>query len=280
MSLESEVLDIIRPTEAERRHIGKTAELLRKKTEEYIRKNNLSIAEVRYVGSYAKDTYLSDPDLDLFLMFPCETPGEQLVKEGLKTGEDVVGGVRMYAEHPYTRGKFGGLDVDVVPSYLLENTKKLQSSVDRTPFHTDYIKKNLKPEQRDEVRLLKKFMKGIETYGAEPDTRGFSGYLCELLVLKYGSFRKALEAASEWRKGTVIEIEGKGPSSVAPLTVYDPVDPRRNVASAVHIDTMSLFIVAAKSYLANPDIRFFMPREREPLSRDVLLAKPSTTAPV
>lgn len=273
MGLESEVLDIIKPTEEERRHIEESADLLKRKAEDYIRKNNLNVAEVRYVGSYAKDTYLSDPDLDLFLMFPYGTPREQLVREGLKVGEDIVGGVRMYAEHPYTRGKFRNLDVDIVPSYALENTKRLQSSVDRTPFHTDYILEKLKPEQRDEVRLLKKFMKGIEAYGAEPNTRGFSGYLCELLVLKYGGFGETLEAASKWREGIVIEVDGKGPSSVAPLTVYDPVDPRRNVASAVHVDTLSLFIVAAKDYLEEPDIRFFIPNEREPLGRDALRAK-------
>jgi tRNA nucleotidyltransferase (CCA-adding enzyme) len=45
-----------------------------------------------------------------------------------------------------------------------------------------------------EVRLLKKFMKGTGVYGAEIKIGGFSGYLCELLILKYRSFAQTIEA--------------------------------------------------------------------------------------
>lgn len=273
MSIESEVLEIIKPKQHEIERIFDAAKSLKNTVENYIRDNDLSATEVRFVGSFAKDTFLSDPDLDIFLMFPPGVPREILESEGLKAGEDILHGSRMYSEHPYTRGKFMGLDVDMVPCYILENTKKLQSSVDRTPFHTEYVLSHLKQEQKDDVRLLKKFMKGIAAYGAEPNTRGFSGYLCELLVIKYGSFRQVLKAASEWKEGTVIEIEGRGPVSVAPMTVYDPVDSRRNVASAVHLDTMSLFIVASRAYLQSPDMRFFFPVDRHVMTQEELRGK-------
>lgn len=273
MSIEAEVLERIKPKQGEIEHISEAAKSLKENVETYIRKNDLAATEVRFVGSYAKDTFLSDPDLDIFLMFPRDVPYEQLESEGLKAGEDILHGIRMYSEHPYTRGKYMGLDVDMVPCYILENTKKLQSSVDRTPFHTEYVLSHLKEGQKDSVRLLKKFMKGVAAYGAEPNTRGFSGYLCELLVIKYGSFRDVLKAASEWKEGIVIEIDGRGPVSVAPLTVYDPVDPRRNVASAVHLDTMSLFIVASRAYLRNPDMKFFFPIDRPTMAQEDLRAK-------
>jgi tRNA adenylyltransferase (EC 2.7.7.25) len=51
---------------------------------------------------------------------------------------------------------------------------------------------NLHREQKDEVRLLKKFMKGIGVYGAEIKVKGFSGYVAELLVYFYDSFRNVL----------------------------------------------------------------------------------------
>ncbi|AIZ56957.1 CCA-adding enzyme [Candidatus Methanoplasma termitum] len=271
MTLESTVLGRIKPTAEEIESITQTADELKKKVEDYIKENGIN-AEVRFVGSYAKGTYLSDPDIDLFLLFPETTPPGDLKTVGSSVGKFVLGEtVEMYSDHPYTCGKYNGVDVDLVPSYAISTTDKLRTAVDRTPFHTDFILKNLKEAQKDEVRLLKKFMKGIGVYGAEPNTRGFSGYLCELLVLHYGSFRNVLEGASNWKDGTIIAIDNKrGPPIIGSLVVYDPVDPKRNVASAVHIDTMALFIVASKSYLYYPSEKFFFPVDRKPLSREEL----------
>ncbi|MDR0309348.1 MAG: CCA tRNA nucleotidyltransferase [Candidatus Methanoplasma sp.] len=269
MSLESQVLEKIKPTAEEVKSIDKAANNLKKRVERYVREHNIDV-EVRFVGSYAKGTYLSDPDIDLFLLFPETVSSKDLETVGLSVGEAIIKGVKMYSEHPYTRGKYNGVDVDMVPSYSIKTADKLRSAVDRTPFHTKYILENLKDEQKDEVRLLKKFMKGIGVYGAEPNTRGFSGYMCELLVLNYGSFRKVLEGASEWRDGTVITIDKKGPPIMGPLVVYDPVDQKRNVASAVHIDTLALFIYSSKTYLSSPSEKFFFPKERKPYSRDEL----------
>ena len=269
MSIESTVLDRIKPTEAEVKKIEDTAARLKDTVCKYLSEHDLSV-DVRFVGSFAKGTFLSDPDLDLFLLFPEEVPRKELESIGLQVGSDVLGGVRMYAEHPYTRGVYGGLDVDLVPSYDISSTEKLRTAVDRTPFHTNYVLENMKDEQKDEVRLLKAFMKGIDVYGAEPNTRGFSGYLCELLIIRYGSFLDVLENVKDWKEGTTITLDKRGPPGIGALIVYDPVDQRRNVASAVHIDTLSLFIVAAKAYLQNPSQKFFFPEKRDPLPKEKL----------
>ncbi|MEM3493921.1 MAG: hypothetical protein QXD15_06165, partial [Thermoplasmata archaeon] len=118
--------------------------------------------------------------------------------------------------------------------------------------------------QKDEVRLLKRFLKGIGIYGAEAAVQGFSGYLCELLIIKYGTFRGVLESAKNWRANVHMWLE-KEPVRrfVEPLVFIDPVDPGRNVASAVSLESLSLFIVAAQQYLEKPDIKFFYPRKRE-----------------
>jgi tRNA nucleotidyltransferase (CCA-adding enzyme) len=272
MSTESTVLKKIKPTDEEIVTITKTANDLTSIVKDYLKKNDMDI-KVRLVGSFAKGTYLSDPDLDLFILFPEGTAHSVLETVGLKVGEDILHGTRMYSEHPYTRGVYNGLDVDLVPGIDIQNTTKLQTSVDRTPFHTDYILSHMNEEQRDQVRLLKAFMKGIEAYGAEPNTRGFSGYLCELLIVKYGNFKSALEASMEWKEGTAITIEKRGPPMIGPLIVYDPVDEKRNVASAVHIDTLSLFMVAARAYLDHPSEKFFFPIDRIPLTREELQKK-------
>lgn len=270
MSIENDVLDKIRPTAEETSRIEKAAEDLMAAVKDYISVHDIKI-DTRFVGSFAKGTYLSDPDLDLFLLFPEDVPRKDLERIGLGVGEDILHGIRMYSEHPYTRGVYEGIDVDMVPSYKLSTTEKLQTAVDRTPFHTTYILSKMDSAMKDQVRLLKKFMKGIGAYGAEPNTRGFSGYLCELLVLHYGSFIQVLEAAADWKDGITIVIEERGPPMVSAMVVYDPTDSRRNVASAVHIDTLALFVVAAKSYLANPSERFFFPRPRQPLSKEEIV---------
>ena len=266
MSMESDVLELIRPTEQECRSILSAAEDLRAITETYLKEHGVN-ARVRYVGSVAKGTFLKDPDIDMFILFPQDTPGKDVERIGIRAGQDLIDGRMMYAEHPYTTGSFRGIDVDLVPCYDIDSTEHMLSAVDRTPFHADYIRSHTDTDMRDQMRLTKKFMKGIGAYGAEPDVRGFSGYLCELLTLHYGGFEGLLRAASGWRSGTVIAHEERGPKMSGPLVFYDPVDCRRNVASAVHEDTMCMFIFAARSYLAHPDMRFFFPEPREPLSR-------------
>ena len=157
MTVEADVLKKIRPSAEEIAHITSVADELVGTVKSYLDSHNLDV-EVRLVGSFAKDTFLSDPDLDLFLLFPEGTSHETLERTGLKIGEDVLKGVHMYSEHPYTRGVFKGLDVDMVPCIMIRNTTRLQTSVDRTPFHTEYILAHMSQTQKDEVRLLKAFM--------------------------------------------------------------------------------------------------------------------------
>lgn len=265
MSVESDVLAKIKPSKEECDTIVQTAKELVEVTKDYFAKKNVKIDDVIYVGSVAKGTFLKEPDIDLFILFPKDFDEEEMNRIGLQAGKDIVGGEEKYVEHPYTTGYFRDIEVDMVPCYHIEDTTNLLTAVDRTPFHTKYVLSKVDEKKCDEIRLLKQFMDGIGTYGAEPDTRGFSGYLCELLVIKFGSFVDVLINAAEWKKGEIITIEKKGPMIVAPLVVYDPVDPKRNVASAVHEDTMAEFIVASKAYLRAPSEKFFFPSERKPL---------------
>ena len=61
-----------------------------------------------------------------------------------------------------------------------------------------------------DVLLLKQFLKGVGVYGSELKVGGLSGYLSELLVIRYGSFPKVLRAAKSWRPGEFIDLEGRG----------------------------------------------------------------------
>jgi tRNA nucleotidyltransferase (CCA-adding enzyme) len=215
------------------------------------------------VGSVAKGTYVGSPDIDLFILFPPETERSDLERLGLQIGHEVLGGEKRYAEHPYTHGSFQGFEVDLVPCYKLEDASKLRSAVDRTPFHTRYVLSQLKKDQRDQVLLLKQFMKGVGVYGAEAKVQGFSGYLTELLILSHGDFANVVKEGANWRPGTRMDVDGhlKGNGDGA-LGFADPVDLKRNVASALSLDKFALFVHACREYLRDPNQRFFFPRER------------------
>lgn len=194
MSFEQEVLARIRPSEELTAAVDRAAVSLRSAVDAYIAEHGIP-AETAFVGSYAKKTFLDGNDLDLFVMFPKTMSKGEMVDIGLRIGDEVLHGTHSYAEHPYSSGKWMGVDVDLVPCYRIDPGERPITSVDRSPLHTNYVMSRMTEAQRDEVRLLKKFMKGIGAYGAEPENRGFSGYLCELLVLKYGTFEAVLEAA-------------------------------------------------------------------------------------
>ena len=56
------------------------------------------------------------------------------------------------------------------------------------------------------------------------------------------------------------------------LVLADPVDPNRNVASALSRRNLGLFILAAGAYLDQPSERFFEPRPNAPLSKEAAAA--------
>jgi tRNA nucleotidyltransferase (CCA-adding enzyme) len=262
MTLESDVLKSIRPTAAQDKKVMSIVDELAELAESEAKKLKVHI-EPMLVGSVAKGTHLKDPDIDLFMLFSESTPMEQLKEVGLEIGRKVLGGREHYAQHPYVRGTYKGFQVDLVPCFRIRDTRAKMSAVDRTPFHTEFVKKNLKKGMADEVRLLKQFMKGIECYGAEAKVQGFSGYLCELLVMRFGSFRAVLASGKDWKVGDALELPGfPGSEFPEPLTFIDPVDPKRNVASAVAPETMLRFILACREYLSNPSVKFFFSVER------------------
>ncbi len=216
------------------------------------------------VGSVAKDTFLkNDKDLDIFIFFPPNTPIRILVKEGIEIGKSVFRhlGIQYkisYAEHPYVSGIVDKFSVELVPCYNVQTAPEIISAVDRTPFHLEYVLANLKPEQRDEVRLLKRFLKAQKIYGADSRTNGFSGYLCELLIIHYRTFINLVANATKWKIGTQINFIDPVKEFSDPLIVVDPVDPKRNVASAVSLNSFSLFMDACHTYEETKDNTMFI----------------------
>ncbi len=219
------------------------------------------------VGSVGKGTFIKDDkDLDIFILFNPETPKETLKSEGLKIGKDVFAAHNApfeiaYAEHPYVSGIVDGYAVEIVPCYDIKEPSTLISSVDRTPFHLAYVLEKMNEKQKDEVRLLKRFLKAQKLYGADARAQGFSGYLCELMILHYTSFQNVVANAVSWGKKTTIPLTDSNKKFDDPLTLVDPVDPERNVASAVRVPSYARFILACRTYeLTKSDKMFVLPK--------------------
>ncbi len=269
------VLKRITPSENERRKMRDILKRVIEAADKIIKPLGL---EKTIAGSFIRDTWLKDKkEIDLFILFPVSAPREDLEKIGIDVGKKIVkllGGEYeiAYAEHPYVKGKFGGFSIDIVPCYKVKSASKIISAVDRTPFHNRYIEKNLKPVMSKEVRLLKQFCKAMDVYGSDVKTLGFSGYLCELLIIKYKTFRNLVLKARAWKPGEFIDLGRhctiKNPKSFfkdQPLIVIDPTDPKRNVAAALSEENFVKFVKSCEAFVKNPSKKFFE-RDRRTIS--------------
>ncbi|PSQ43796.1 CCA tRNA nucleotidyltransferase [Halobacteriales archaeon SW_7_68_16] len=223
--------------------------------------------DVVRVGSTARGTWVAgDRDIDVFVRFPPAVDRDDLRSYGLAVGHAVLpDGDEEYAEHPYVAGTHEGFAVDIVPCYRVETAVDAQSAVDRTPFHTEFLAGRIGPVA-DDVRLCKGFTTAVGIYGSDLQTRGYSGYLTELLVLHYGGFRGLIEAAADWHPPVRFDPADHGTKTFDhPLVVVDPTDPERNVAAVVAPENVARLQHYARALLARPRESLFEPYDPAPL---------------
>jgi len=241
------------------------------------------------VGSLVRDTWLADKnEFDVFILFPPAMARKRLEEVGLDLGRQIIerlGGTYKiaYAEHPYVSGSYAGISIDVVPCYAVKSAGEIKSAVDRTPFHVKYITERLPAEAAGDVRLLKRFCKAIGVYGADTKTTGFSGYVCELLVIAYGSFIEVLKGVSEWAPGDITDIEKvyeakdypklQREFKEQPLILVDPTDKKRNTAAAISAESFYLLKKAATRFLADPSKEIFFPKPAESITEAEFIKK-------
>lgn len=254
-----QIRDQVDPDAAEREAMRQATGRLRDRVITEI--ESLSVnADVIQVGSTARGTWLAgDRDIDLFIRFPADLNREALEEYGLRIGNAVLpSGHEEYAEHPYITGRFEGFEIDLVPCYNIDAGSELQSAVDRTPHHNRYLQTRIDETAAAAVRVLKKFLKGTRVYGSDLRTRGFSGYLTELLVMEYGDFEGVLKAAAKWQPPIEIDPEEHATATHDdPLIVVDPTDPTRNVAAVCSATNVSRLQHYARQFLTKPTQTYF-----------------------
>jgi tRNA nucleotidyltransferase (CCA-adding enzyme) len=297
--IRDEVLSRVKPSEDDLLSINKAVDRLLNKINSYIEMEKGPQIQPLLAGSVAKGTIAGEPDIDIFLLFPKGTNRDDLEDWGLKVGENVLKDPKKkYTQHPYLTGSFEGYQTDIVPCQKIDRGDKLTTAVDRTPHHTEYITTRMSSSQKEDAVLLKSFFKGIGVYGAEDTVSGFSGYLCEVLILLSGDLNGVINWFSEMkvdrsppetleRIGSDDHVtEQVGPVSfrtepllcetprdletykamfvMDKMVVIDPVDPNRNVASPVSDQTLAHTIHQCRELMKRPSLSFFHPWCKRP----------------
>jgi tRNA nucleotidyltransferase (CCA-adding enzyme) len=264
----AKALSLCEPTKSEASKLTKIAQEAKRLVENRVASLD-EVVDVIFGGSFAKGTWLrGDADIDIFVKIKPSVSVERFEVLGKSIGQEALKKHKpklRYSDHPYVEAFVRGVRVNVVPCYNVEQGK-WQSAADRSPFHTEYISSNFDDEKRMQARLLKKFFKGVGIYGAEISTGGFSGYVSEVLVLKYGSFENVLRAAADMQDRQVIAAGDYDSDIVkgfrSPVIIIDPVDSRRNLGTAISPESVGRFVLAARAFLASPSLQFFREKNK------------------
>ncbi|MCV0410728.1 CCA tRNA nucleotidyltransferase [Nitrosopumilus sp.] len=213
---------------------------------------------LEFGGSYAKGTWLSkDADIDIFVRFKKSTSEEKFEEISKKIGfaslKKYSPYVR-YSEHPYVEAKINNTKINVVPFYDVK-IGEWKSSADRSTFHTKFMQKSLTLKMKNEVRVLKTFLKSNNIYGAEIAKQGLSGYVSEVLILHFGSFENVIKSISQIKKNQVIGKTSK--NFETPIVVIDPIDSNRNLAAAISNENIGKFILICRAFKDKATLTFF-----------------------
>ena len=222
------------------------------------------ILKVTLGGSFAKGTWLdNDTDIDFFVMIEQTVDRKEFEELGKKVGYHALKKYKpylRYSEHPYVEGKVDGIRVNIVPCYKVEKNR-WKSAADRSPYHTEFMQKMLNEFLKSQVRVLKLFLKSIGTYGSQISISGFSGYVTEVLILKYGSFRNVLQTFAELVPNYVVSIDTPDEKIISkfksPIIIIDPIDANRNLGAAISADCVAKFVLASRHFLKDPSFEFF-----------------------
>jgi len=302
----SEIINGIKPDRKYEENILSRTDNIIKKLNKTVRG-----AEAILGGSGAKGTWLKTFDADIFIKFNYNKYKDKSDKLSDILGKNLKKiypkAKRLHGSRDYFQIKQDKFTFEVIPILSIRKAEEAKNITDVSPLHSQFVLKSMKIKdtqkskgflvslgnqrfQRDfqdtknvkrflvynkladEIRLTKQFCKACNVYGAESYIRGFSGYICEILTIYYGSFLKLIKNAAKWKDEVVIDIKkyykGKDifkevnkSKLVSPLIVIDPVQKDRNAAAALNIEKFELFNKKAREFLKNPTKEFFEIKE-------------------
>ena len=288
----------IKPTHQETQRINEFIKDFLKNINKKIKKNK-SEADVHIGGSVAKDTLIkkSKYDIDVFVRFGKKHWKQDISKLLKKILPTKV--MKIHGSRDYFSIKQGDIEFEIIPCLKIDKPEQAQNITDLSYFHVNYVKNKLRKNKKlaDEIRLAKAFAYYQECYGAESYINGFSGYALELLIIYYKSFMNFIKAMSKLKldskdkiglrdkliidmdksyknKNQIIE-ELNSSKLQGPVILIDPTFKQRNALAALSSQTLKKFQLYCKMFLKNPDIDFFILKNkaqelREKHNRDLI----------
>ncbi len=259
------------PTKAEHTRVNSLVREITLKVSSEIRKQKLN-AKVIVGGSVAKGTWLPGiSDIDFFMIFNYERFSDRST-EISDFAEKVLMKIfanlrRLHGSRDYFSTNHKGYNFEFVPVLDISKRQQARNITDFSPLHIQYVAKNAKI--KDDVRLVKQFMKAAGVYGAESYIAGFSGHVADLLIAYCGTFERFVRNVASWQDKIIIDLSKKyknkneilqilNPSKkTGPLILIDPVEPERNAAAALGKEKFNLLRKACKAFLKKPSIEFF-----------------------
>ncbi len=216
-------------------------------------------------GSYAKGTWLKGiKDVDLFVRFEKDNDISEKLAKILSKFKLIT---RVHGSRDYFQVEFKGITFEVVPIVEIKKANDSKNITDISPLHVKWVNKNSNTKIKEGIMLLKALLKANNLYGAESYIRGFSGYVCEILVCYYGGFLELLKEASKWKSRQLIDPNkvyqnateaalSLNTSKLGPLLLIDPVQDSRNTAAALTKENFDKFVKLAKEF--GPNKEFFV----------------------
>ncbi|MFT4343609.1 MAG: nucleotidyltransferase domain-containing protein [Candidatus Woesearchaeota archaeon] len=224
-------------------------------------------ADVLLGGSTAKDTIIgNDFDIDIFVRFNDKKYSDKNISELLHT---IVAKVP-HKDLQKVHGSRDYFQIDkryeIIPVLKIKTPENAPNVTDASPLHVGWVTKQIKknPSLKDEIRLMKLFLKGTGTYGAESYIKGFSGHVTDILVINYKTFTDTLKNIAKWKEQTVIDVEKHKSLAIidkakqtGPLIIIDPIQPNRNASASVSKEVYNTIKEKAQEFLDNPHKNFF-----------------------
>ena len=260
----SEVLINIKPSKQYEKEILEKANNI-------INKINKRVKDAKAIlgGSGAKGTWLKTFDADIFVKFNYTKFKDKsdklsdILEKFLKKNFKVT---RLHGSRDYFQIRQGKFTFEVVPILQIKKAEQAKNITDVSPLHSNFVLKH--KNLVDDMKLTKQFFKAAKVYGAESHIRGFSGYVCELLTIYYGSFLKLIKAIPKWKEKTVIDIKNYYKNKnvfleinrsklTSPLIVIDPTQKDRNAAAALDYEKLSILRNRAREFLKKPSKDLF-----------------------
>lgn len=161
------------------------------------------------------------------------------------TGLNTTKVQRAFSQHPYLSLNMMELEIDILGCFDIDSVSLSDNgpitAVDRTVHHTRYVADLLTDEKRDDVRILKSFVRASHAYGDQcaVGRMGITGVSLELLAILSETLDDAFDALEQLSskpidplKRSLMELRKNQAFRDDYIILIDPTDNQRNIASS------------------------------------------------